>query len=138
MALGPSGVLYFTDGAAVRTLDGNGKLATLTRVTGAHDAELPGDLDLSGLTVDAQGAVLVADRGRRRVLEVQPDGQQRVLLRSEPPWSPTGVARAGDDCVVLEHGFRAPATNLGPRVRRRTLSGEVRVLATIQLPGTHP
>lgn len=131
MAWGPEQNLYFIEPDAVRRLTREGVVTTLARgFRGSKDADLPTQ-QLWGLTVDSTGAVLVADAGNRRVLKVTSEGNVSTVLRAAKPWTPTGVALQGEQLFVIEHGFTAPATALGPRVRKLSPDGTTVVLATV-------
>lgn len=133
LAWGPREALYFTDGGSVRKVTMDGWVTTVARVlAGVPDRELPDETPLWGLTVGPSGEILVANYARRRVLEIGPSGPPREILRSESPWSPTGVAKARGRVFVLEHGFRPPKESLGPRVREVLPDGSARVLATVR------
>lgn len=140
LALGRDGTLYLTDGAAVRRVWPDGTVRTIGR---AADVKHEGDARTGadhhsgfyGLTADADGRVFVADHGRRRVLRFAPGGAGASVLRSEPPWSPTGVAVDKDGLLyVLEVGPASPA-GVGTRVRRLAPDGSVRLLATVNVEG---
>ncbi|MEO6259961.1 MAG: hypothetical protein ABIP63_06395 [Thermoanaerobaculia bacterium] len=127
--------LIVTDGTAVRRVTMSGTVATvardLDRDAGAHQPLLFGGL--FGLTAGPHGDVYVADFRNRRVLRIAASGVQSVVLRSEPPWSPTGVALAPNgDLYVLENGFEAPRTWRKPRVRRLSPSGAITTAATVK------
>jgi hypothetical protein len=86
---------------------------------------------LAGLSVGLDGSVFVADSGNRRVLKVK-DGKAQVVLRSEPPFFPTGAAvTPSGDVYILEVGFTLPNISIGPRVRKLTAGGETVVVATV-------
>src|SRR5262249_47055846 len=58
---------------------------------------------LRGLAVDARWAVYAAATGAHCVVRITPDGKHSTVLKSEKPWSPTGVAVHGDNVFVLEY-----------------------------------
>jgi hypothetical protein len=90
-----------------------------------------------GLAVDARGDVYVAVNGGRRVVKVTPQGKASDVLRSENPWSPTGIAVLDDAVYVLEYTDFQPGWNSEdrrgwiPRVRTVSRDGKVETLATI-------
>ncbi len=125
MAFGPDDSLYLTDGTSVRRVSMDGRVTTIakdlnfktredrpTLFGGAHG-------NLTGLMVDANGNVYVADAGNRRLLKITNGGKVEVVYRAEPPFFPNGVfASATGDIYVLEVGFALPSTWSGPRVRK--------------------
>ncbi|HEX8146874.1 MAG TPA: hypothetical protein VF591_06820 [Pyrinomonadaceae bacterium] len=136
MAFGVDGSLYVTDAGALRRVGLDGDVRTLAR---GLEERLPDDTQtgyggLMGLAVDAGGNVYVADYGRRRVLKVAADGKVTRVARAEAPWSPSGVAAAGDGRVlILEVGFTPPNVYGGPRVRELSPDGTLKILATVGL-----
>jgi hypothetical protein len=119
MTLGPDGTLYLTDGGAIRRVSSAGVVTTLARgLDRDKDALQP--LEFGGLMGIALGKdVYAADFRNRRIVRITPRGVVTTVMRSEPPYSPTGVALAPNgDVWVLEYGFRAPGTWLTPRVRK--------------------
>ncbi|HEX7316786.1 MAG TPA: hypothetical protein VF297_22990 [Pyrinomonadaceae bacterium] len=136
MAFGPDGSLYVTDAGDLRRVDADGEVRTLaTRLEETMpDDTLTGYGGLMGLAVDAGGNAYVADYGRRRVWKVAADGKVSRVVRSDAPWSPTGVATTRDGRVlVLETGFTPPNIYNGPRVRELARDGTLKVLATVGL-----
>jgi sugar lactone lactonase YvrE len=134
MAWGLDGVMYFTDGTTVRKATKDGTVTTLARGIVAQDpADDParGSLSsrLKGVAGDVQGNVYVADYGNRRVLKIAPDGKLTTFVTSERPWSPAGVAFAGDELYVLEYGD-------GHRVRKITSDGKATIIATVEAGST--
>ena len=53
------------------------------------------------------------------------------MLKSEKPWSPTGVAVRGKDVFVLEYTNTDKATDWVPRVRKLGADGQVAILADL-------
>jgi sugar lactone lactonase YvrE len=88
---------------------------------------------LRGLAVDAKGTVYVAATGCHRVVKITADGKVETVLKSERPWSPTGVAVSGEDVYVLEYTHAHANADKGwrPRVRKLGRDGKVTTLATI-------
>jgi sugar lactone lactonase YvrE len=131
MAWGPERNLYFLEADAVRRVTLEGVVTTLARgFRGEADPDLPTQR-LWGLTVNPAREVFVADYGNRRVVKVTSAGKVTTVLQSEKPWSPAGVALAGETLFVLEHGFERPVTALGPRVRKLSPGGQAATLVTI-------
>ncbi len=138
MAFGPDGSLYLSDGAAVRKVTMDGTVTTvagnlINRTNEDRPALFGGSYgSLSGLTVDAAGNVYVADAGNRRLLKIDGQGKVQVVLRSDPPYFPSGVVTAPNgDIYLLEVGFTLPSSWSGPRVRRIAAEGTNTILATI-------
>ena len=138
IAFAPDGSLYLTDGATLRKVSMDG---TVTTVAQGLDARIPEDKPtlfggteaiVTGLAVDSNHNVYVADSGNRRLLKVDSEGRVVVLLRTDPPFSPNGVflGRAGE-IYVLEVGFTPPRTWIGPRVRKISAGGQEQILATV-------
>ena len=132
MVWGPHGHLYLTSGDKVLKVSKDGVVTTVTSGLGTmKDPELPA-AGLWGLTVDAKGNIYIAEYGARRVIRITPDGKVSTSVRSEKPWSPTGVVAHGDDLYVLEDGLILPNTLLGPRVRKVTSDGKVSVVVVVE------
>jgi sugar lactone lactonase YvrE len=128
MAFGPDGSLYLTDGTSVRRVSMEGAVTTIAKDLNFKSREDKQTLfggaygSLTGLTIDANGNVYVADAGNRRLLKITTGGKVEVVYRAERPFFPNGVfATAGGDIYVLEVGFALPSTWSDPRVRK--LSG---------------
>jgi sugar lactone lactonase YvrE len=133
MAFGPDGSLYLSDAGDLRRVGPDGEVRTLAEglEEPMPDDTLTGYGGLMGLAVDAGGNVYVADYGRRRVWKVAVDGKVSRVVRSDAPWSPTGVATTRDGRVlVLETGFTPPNVYGGPRVRELSPDGTLKILAT--------
>ena len=129
--------IYLTDGDSLRRVTIDGMVTTLARrLTARTSDDTPtlfgGDSgSLAGLSVSPGGAVFVADSGNRRVLKIK-DGKAEVVVRSEPPFLPTGVAvTPTGDIYILEVGLTLPNVSSGPRVRKMTADGNVSTAATI-------
>jgi hypothetical protein len=75
--------------------------------------------------------VYAAVNGCRCVVKFTPDGKVETVLKSERPWSPTGVAVGGKDVFVLEYSNTDKANGWAPRVRKLGADGKVAILATI-------
>jgi len=139
IAVAPDGSIYYSEDRAVRRITPQGQLTTV-----ASDLTLP-DCDAvlgveselgiycRGLDVDSVGTVYVAATGCRAVLKIARDKKVAAVLRSESPWSPTGVALSGSDLYVLEytHTEGDDRREWLPRVRKVSSDGRVVTIATI-------
>jgi hypothetical protein len=137
MTFGPDGNIYLTDGSTLRRITMEGVVTTIAKELTVRTSEdsptlFGGDHGtLAGLTVASDGSVFVADSGNRRLLKVA-NGKVDVVLRSEPPFFPTGAfATKGGDVYVLEVGLTLPNVTSGPRVRKLSPDGTISVVATI-------
>jgi sugar lactone lactonase YvrE len=139
LAPSPDGSLYVACPSVVIKVSMDGKAATIARPVVVRDC----DEDLAdnnpspylrGIAVDSRGVVYAAACGCHRVVKIAPDGKIETILKSERPWSPTGVAVHGDDVFVLEYTNANGGPNEGwqPRVRKVGRDGIVTVLATIE------
>ena len=141
MAFGADGSLYITDGEYLRRVAMDGTVTTLASDLLTRTSEdrprlfAGGHGSLAGLDVDSGGNVYVADTGNRRLLKVNNDGKVQVILRSEPPYFPTGVAAAGGNLYVLEVGFTLPSAWSGPRIKKIDGDGKATILATVGAEG---
>jgi hypothetical protein len=139
MALGPDGSLYYAENKAIRRITPKGEIKTFidnVALTGCDSVpEVGSELGpyFRGLDVDAQGTVYVAATGCRAVLKITPDNTVTTVLRTQGPWSPTGVSVLGNDVYVLEY-FHTPGDNRRewvPRVRKINPDGSAVIVATI-------
>jgi hypothetical protein len=85
---------------------------------------------LTGLSVASDGTIYATDSANRRLLKITPDGIPEVILHTEPPYFPNGVATLGSDLYVLEVGFTLPNISSGPRVRKISADGKQTILTT--------
>jgi hypothetical protein len=93
MTVTPDGVVYFLEGADLRRLDERGVVMTLARALGdARNEERVEKADhaFMGLWTDRSGSVFFADYGSRTVKRVDASGRVADVLRTDPPWGPTG------------------------------------------------
>ena len=139
-AMGPDGSLYYTENKAIRRITPQGKLVTvidsvtLSGCDSVPEVEAHQGPYFRGLDVDAQGIVYVAATGCRAVLKITPDKKVTTVLRTQGPWSPTGVAVFGSELYVLEY-FHTPGDNRRewlPRVRKVASDGSVVTVASIE------
>jgi hypothetical protein len=132
LTIGPDSSLYVTDIWSVRKIALSGEVTTL-----AESLRSPARNSLSfgalfGLAVSPSEEIYVADLRDRRVLRLVAGGRPSVVLTSEPPWTPTGVAIGpAGDIFVLEIGFQPPGTWMPPRVRKISPSGTVAIVASV-------
>ncbi|MBA3513121.1 MAG: hypothetical protein H0T77_01945 [Pyrinomonadaceae bacterium] len=137
MTFGAEGSLYLTDGEFLRRVAMDGTVTTLASGLVARTSEdgpklfAGGSGSLAGLDVDSDGNIFVADTGNRRLLKVTNNGKVQVVLRSDPPYFPTGVAAAGRNLYVLEFGPTLPIAGSGTRIKKIAGDGKVTVLTTI-------
>ena len=144
MASGPDGSLFVTDGSMLLKISMPGRVSTLVAKVSVSDC--PDDLPaphlrgvppapfLRGLAVDSEGSVYAAANRCRAVLKITPEGKATTILRATAPWSPTGVAVAGEVIYVQEYEFpeAGPRQNeQRPRVRRIGPDGKVTTLAIV-------
>jgi len=138
LAAGPDGSLFYSEDAAIRRIDGQGRITTVAaNVALSGCASIPGSEGsgplLRGLAVEDGGTVYAAASGCGRVVKIAPDGTLTTLLQLESPWSPTAVALAGKDLYVLEYLHTAVEDRRQwiPRVRKISPDGKSVVLATV-------
>lgn len=133
----PDDSLYVACPSAVLKIKLDGAVSTLVHPIALEDCDAdvadgilqPG---LRGLAVEERGVVYAAATGCRRVVRITPDGKITTVLKSDPPWSPTGVAVQGGDVYVLEHAHANSdrREDWQPRVRKLGRDGKVTTLAT--------
>lgn len=136
LAAGPNGTLYFTEPAAIRRIDAQGRVATVAEnvaLTGCASIPATSSPELRGLAVAADGTVYVAASGCGRVINVTPVGEISTILQIESPWSPTAVTLSGRDVYVLEYLHTAVEDRRQwiPRIRRVSPDGKHAILATV-------
>jgi sugar lactone lactonase YvrE len=140
LAAGPEGSLYLACNNAVLKVKADGTFTKVTEKVEVKDCDedIPDDPTvrlpaLRGLAVDAKGTVYAAATGCHRVVKITADGKAETVLKSERPWSPTGVAVSGEDVYVLEYTHANARADKGwrPRVRRLGRDEKVTTLATI-------
>jgi len=133
----PGGALYATDNDAILRIGADGAVTTVH--AGIQSPRCNQPLDgpklpyLRGLDVAPGGTIYAAANGCRTAIAISPNGAVRILLESEPPWSPTAVALHGSDLYVLEY-LHTPTENRAewiPRVRKITAAGAISTVATV-------
>jgi sugar lactone lactonase YvrE len=140
LAAGPDGALYISYPKAVLKITTDGKVTTLADpvvVTdgdkdlpeGTPESQLP---SLRGVAVDGRGTVYAAATGCRCVVKIQADGKVETVLKSERPWSPTGVTLQGGAIYVLEYPNANGERHADwvPRVRKVGRDGKTTTLVT--------
>lgn len=143
MAFGPDGSLYLADGVSIRRVALDGDVTTIVNKLNFRDGRdqprfLSGSSEgLTGLSVSSDGTIYAADSGNRRLLKITPEGIPEVILHTEPPYFPNGVATAGADLYVLEIGFTLPNISTGPRVRKISADGKQTILTTVGADDKH-
>src|SRR5579863_7691513 len=109
LAAGPDGSIYAATWNGIVKLNRDGSIAKVINPVQIKDCDSdPADHNpanassplLRGLAVDSGGTVYVAATSCHRVLKITADGQVTSIVKSERPWSPTGVALSGDDIYV--------------------------------------
>lgn len=86
---------------------------------------------LRGLDVTEDGTIYAAANGCHCVVKITPDGKVETVLKSEQPWSPTGVAVRGKDVFVLEYTHTDKPKDWAPRVRKLRADSKVTILADL-------
>jgi formylglycine-generating enzyme len=143
MASGPDGSVYFSENAAIRRIDQHGMVSTIaSNIAAADCVRIPGASErlgpfLRGLDIASDGTIYVAANGCRSLLKITPQGRVTSVLRTESPWSPTGVAVSGDTIYVLEylHTESDDRREWTPRVRQISPDGSIAIAAMIERPG---
>ncbi len=148
LASGPDGAIYVATWNGIIVLDRNGSIARVVHPVVVSDCDSdPADHNpanasspfLRGLAVDSHGDVYAAATSCHRVVKITPDGQVSSILKSERPWTPTGVAVRGEEVYVLEYtNGNGPATEgWRPRIRKRARDGTWKTLVSVA-PGLSP
>jgi len=139
---GAEGSLYYTENAAIRKIDAEGRVSTVVAVRApARPPSIPATNThpyLRGLALNHRGVMYVADTGDARVLKMGSSHALSTILQTQSPWSPTAVAVFGDDVYVLEflHTVRDVRRDWLPRVRKISSNGQSSLIATVdQMPG---
>lgn len=145
-AWGADGALYLIDGDSIRKLAPDGKVTTLAGGPDEGYADGTGAAARfhhpSGLALDAQGNIFVADFGNRRIRKISPAGEVSTVGDAGQAWTPAGVAVAGGDLYVLERfgAYNGPSMLLtwfgdfsgNPRVRKISSDGNTAMLAKVR------
>ena len=139
LAVGRQKSLYVAYPSAVLRVSSEGEVTTIVEPITLEDCDedVPENFAapyLRGLAVDKDGVVYAAANGCRRVLKISPQGNVEIILKSEAPWSPTGVAVFDGAAYILEYtNANAPhGSEWRPRIRRVDANGHVTTLAEIK------
>lgn len=141
LATGPDGSVFYSENKAIRKVTKEGTISTVATSLEipacAPPAGFPAKLgpQLRGLAVAADGSLVVAATGCAAVVKISPDGAVKPLLRTVPPWTPTGIALRGTDILVLEYLYDGSNDRRAalPRVRKLAEDGKISLLAEIGL-----
>lgn len=142
LAAGPDGSLYVACPSAILKLKPDGSFATVVHplVVKECDNYVPADAHspffhapyLRGVDVATDGTIYGAVTGCRVVVKISADGKVDTILKSERPWTPTGVAVYNRQVYVLEYSNGNDSQDKGwrPRVRCLGRDGKITTLAT--------
>jgi hypothetical protein len=88
---------------------------------------------LRGIALDSAGDIYVAATSCHCVARIGTDGKSTTFLKSERPWSPTGLTFRNGNLYVLEYtNANGPATEGWiPRVRKIDSNGKITVMADL-------
>ena len=146
LTVSPDGFVYVATWKGFAKLKPDGSIAKMVYPLTVDDCDRdPADHNpanaaspfFRGIAVDAAGNVYLAATSCHRVLKVGADGKVSTLLKSERPWTPTGITLRGQDVYVLEYtNANGPRTEgWYPRVRRIAKDGVVQTVVTVNPPG---
>jgi hypothetical protein len=141
LATGPDGALLVACPSAILKVKTDGTVTTLVHPVEVKDGEDAFGKEpespffhapyLRGLDVAEDATIYAAVTGRRCVVKISREGKVETVLKSERPWSPTGVAVRGKDVFVLEYTNTDKAKDWAPRVRKLGPDGKVTILADL-------
>ena len=96
-----------------------------------HRVENRGKPLLRGIAVDSGGSIYAAATSCHCLIKISPDKKITTILKSERPWTPTGVALRNGELYILEYtNANGPRTEGWlPRVRKIDRNGQVSTLA---------
>ena len=139
LAVAPDGSIYAACWNSVLRITMDGKVRILVHPVTVPDCdEDPADHKesnrgiplLRGIAVDSIGVIFAAATSCHCVLKITPDGRIATILKSERPWTPTGVALHNGEIYVLEYTNAIGPASEGwkPRVRKIGTDGKVTTL----------
>jgi sugar lactone lactonase YvrE len=140
IAASTDGSLYLACWNSLLKVDMDGKVTTWIHPVVVGDCdEDPADHKevnrgkplLRGLAVDSGGTVYAAATSCHCLLKIEPNGKVKTILRSQRPWTPTGVAIRNGNIYVLEYTNANGPTTEGwiPRVRKIEKNGKIVIMA---------
>jgi hypothetical protein len=139
LAAGPDGSLFVACPNAILNVAMDGAVTTFLQPVAVRDCtdDLAKDSRtrffhspyVRGLDVTKERTVYAAVTGCRCVVKVSPAGMVETVLKSERPWTPTGVAVPGKDLFVLEYSNPEQPTGWLARVRKVGADGKIEILA---------
>lgn len=138
IAAGPGNAIYLTGNHAIRRVTPRGEVTTIAGPLNPAGCEAIPAIKkdwrpyLTGIAVDTNGTAYVAATGCGTVLKVTPDGKVSTIHKTQPPWTPTGIAISRGDLYVLEYSYAASKnpSDWTPRVVKLT-AVSVSVVATV-------
>jgi hypothetical protein len=143
--LAPSqdGSIYVSCWNTILKIAPDGKVRTLMHPVSISDCdEDPADHRennrgkpfLRGIAVDSVGTIYAAATSCHCVIKITSDGKVKTILKSERPWTPTGVAVRDGNIYILEYtNANGPATEgWYPRVRRLGKDGRVTIMTDLK------
>ena len=88
---------------------------------------------LRGIAVDQNGIIYTAATSCHCLLRITPDGKAETILKSERPWSPTGVTVNNGNIYVLEYTNANGPRSEGwkPRVRKIDKKGNITTIVDL-------
>jgi hypothetical protein len=141
LANGPDGALFVACPSAILKVKTDGTVTTLIHPVEVKDGEGAFGKEpyspfyhppyLRGLAVTEEETIYAAVTGRRCVVRISKQGKVETVLKSEKPWSPTGVAVRGKDVFVLEYTNTDKAQDWVPRVRKLGADSKVVILTDL-------
>jgi hypothetical protein len=98
-----------------------------------HNAANRGIPLLRGIAVDSHGIIFAAATSCHCLLRITPNGKVETILKSERPWSPTGVTVDGGNIYVLEYTNANGPRSEGwkPRVRKIDKDGKITIIVDL-------
>lgn len=141
LAIGPDGGLFVACPSAIVKLNTDGAVTRIVHPLEVDDGEVAfGDESpspfyhlpyLRGLVIAEDETIYAAVTGKRCVIKVGADDKVETVLKSEKPWSPTGVALQGKNLYALEYSHVDKQDGWFPRVRKQTEDGKVEILVDL-------